>query len=63
MSRVIIVVSGGMVQDVFADDQDIEVTIADYDNIATCDDEDQRNEMEKYIAESERQIEALHHVW
>lgn len=49
-NRVTIVVSGGMVQDVYADDPSLDVEIIDFDT----EDEDQEERME---------LRPPHHVW
>jgi hypothetical protein len=58
--RIVIVVRGGLVQNVYADQLEVEVDVLDYDNKAECDPADDEAE---YYARIEKAIPALHEVW
>lgn len=64
--HIIVVVRGGLVQDVYADSKYVSVDVLDFDNMEACDLEepDGRSEHASY-EKMERQIkeEKLHCVW
>ena len=58
--RIVIVVRGGLVQRVYADQTGVQVDVLDYDNKAECDPVSE--EAENYT-KLESAIPALHEVW
>ena len=61
-SRIIIVVSGGCVRDVYSSNEDDEVDVIDYDNIADYDD-DQHEKLVQIYKEYEKEIDELVSVY
>ena len=58
--RIVVVVRGGLVQSVYADQTDVQVDVLDYDNKAEC---DLATDEAEYYAKVEKVIPTLHEVW
>jgi len=58
--RIVIVVKGGLVQNVYADQTKVQVDVLDYDNKAEC---DPAEDEAKHYAKVEKVIPTLHEVW
>ena len=60
MKRIIIVIEGGMLRDVYtdADTKDIDVELIDYDNIEAICDEEEREEAEAEAESIEAEVKA-----
>ena len=53
MTKIIIEVKGGLVQNVYSTDKDVEVEILDRDNLEVCDDQDEIDYVERLEQEAE----------
>jgi len=53
MTKIIIEVKGGLVQNVYSTDKDVEVEILDRDNLEVCDDQDEIDYIERLEQEAE----------
>jgi len=53
MTKIIIEVEGGLVQNVYSTDKDVEVEILDRDNLEVCDDQDEIDYIERLEQEAE----------